>query len=437
MVFHNVFSILGRIAKTSSKIERSPKAGSTYLVSPIIDFLALGGGSLVFLLSLKLWDKNLPQAAALSAALSFVINYPHFAHSYQVFYRNFHIKLFTDLYPYHMRARFFIAGALVPLAFATFFSWSILKSSPIFLGYTVNVMFGLVGWHYVKQGYGALMLCAVRRKQFFSELDKKILLVNAFIVWAYAWSRSNTYSSHLEYWSIPYHTVALPEWVLQVLQTTLAISSLLSLGIFLRKGWGLRGKLPWNGIVAYLCALYVWTAFVNVLHQDAFFFIPAFHSLQYLIMVWKYEDNKARIVQGKQTLTKYYKWLQKYWFIVPLGFCLCIFIQIAPQNWVGSMQYEKGFLFSTIMVLLAALFLRRIFIFIASGVLLGILGFWLVPVWLQSIFTYNQQVFGGALFLFMAWIFINVHHYFMDSVIWRKENADVGRYLFQSESSDG
>ena len=34
-------------------------------------------------------------------------------------------------------------------------------------------------------------------------------------------------------------------------------------------------------------------------------------------------------------------------------------------------------------------------------------------------------------FLLAAWIFINVHHYFLDSVVWRKGNPETGRYLFR------
>jgi hypothetical protein len=30
----------------------------------------------------------------------------------------------------------------------------------------------------------------------------------------------------------------------------------------------------------------------------------------------------------------------------------------------------------------------------------------------------------------MFWIFINVHHYFLDNVMWRRENPDTGKYLF-------
>ena len=34
------------------------------------------------------------------------------------------------------------------------------------------------------------------------------------------------------------------------------------------------------------------------------------------------------------------------------------------------------------------------------------------------------------MFLFVFWIFINVHHYFLDNVMWRRENPDTKKYLF-------
>lgn len=34
------------------------------------------------------------------------------------------------------------------------------------------------------------------------------------------------------------------------------------------------------------------------------------------------------------------------------------------------------------------------------------------------------------MFLFVFWIFINVHHYFLDNVIWRAENPETRQHLF-------
>ncbi|WP_292640252.1 hypothetical protein [Mesorhizobium sp.] len=69
--------------------------------------------------------------------------------------------------------------------------------------------------------------------------------------------------------------------------------------------------------------------------------------------------------------------------------------------------------------------------FIIIGGILGILGFWLVPIALSVLVPYNKEVFGSSLFLFIAWIFINVHRYFLDNVMWRRGNPEVSKYLFR------
>ncbi|WP_245277580.1 hypothetical protein [Mesorhizobium sp. L48C026A00] len=69
--------------------------------------------------------------------------------------------------------------------------------------------------------------------------------------------------------------------------------------------------------------------------------------------------------------------------------------------------------------------------FIIIGSILGILGFWLVPIALSALIPYNEEVLGSSLFLFIAWIFINVHHYFLDNVMWRRGNPEVSKYLFR------
>ena len=43
---------------------------------------------------------------------------------------------------------------------------------------------------------------------------------------------------------------------------------------------------------------------------------------------------------------------------------------------------------------------------------------------------YDQAVFGPTLALFIAWTFINIHHYFIDNVTWRRENPETRRHLF-------
>ena len=72
----------------------------------------------------------------------------------------------------------------------------------------------------------------------------------------------------------------------------------------------------------------------------------------------------------------------------------------------------------------------RLILFTLSGVILGFAGFWGLPIMLNATIPYDDAVFGSTLFLFVGWIFINVHHYFLDTVMWRRENPDTRRYLF-------
>jgi hypothetical protein len=73
---------------------------------------------------------------------------------------------------------------------------------------------------------------------------------------------------------------------------------------------------------------------------------------------------------------------------------------------------------------------RRLAGFAAVAAVLGFLGFWGLPVVAGAFLPYDQAALGATVFLFAFWVFINVHHYFLDSVMWRSRNPDVKRFLF-------
>src|SRR5262249_5672195 len=148
------------------------------------------------------------------------------------------------------------------------------------------------------------------------------------------------------------------------------------------------GVLPFNGMMAYLVTLYSWQLFQRV-HPLWILVIPALHSLQYLAVVWRYEANYEKDRRDAST---------------------------SPNLWI-----LKRYLGTMYRVRFAA--------FILFGFILGFLGFVASPLMLQNLVSYNQEVFGAALFFFIFTIFINVHHYFLDNVMWRRENKDM-RYLF-------
>src|SRR5215831_9833985 len=103
------------IARTYTPAPAAPRSG--YLFGPVFDFLALGGGSLIVCgLIMLLPPKSITnfQLAVLITVLMMLINQPHFAHSYQIFYRGFQEKAFGESYPRDLRIRYIIAGLIVP-----------------------------------------------------------------------------------------------------------------------------------------------------------------------------------------------------------------------------------------------------------------------------------------------------------------------------------
>ena len=98
---------------------------NAYLFHPVVDFLLLGGGSIVLMVLFLLIDP--PKAAypaliAVSVIVAHFINHPHFANSYQIFYRNYRRKAFGGDGNAGLRVRYVVAGIIVPvLLIGTFF----------------------------------------------------------------------------------------------------------------------------------------------------------------------------------------------------------------------------------------------------------------------------------------------------------------------------
>lgn len=169
--------------------------GSAFLILPALYFVPLRYEGLV---------------AATMLFLAYLINYPHFAHSYQLFYRHFGRKLRGDGYDRNLQIRYIVAGIVVPLLMGAFFAYGSITANARLLGNATNAMFFFVGWHYVKQGYGMLMVDAVLKRRFFTDPDKKILLINSYAVWLFAWLQTNTAVRQGKYLGLEYYTFATP-----------------------------------------------------------------------------------------------------------------------------------------------------------------------------------------------------------------------------------
>ncbi len=361
-----------------------------HLFGPVIDFLCLGGSSLLllpFIFLLPEAELKAPVATAMML-LTNLLNHPHFAHSYQIFYRGYGTKAFSGALGREMQVRYLVAGLVVPVLLAAFLGYGAIAADTQLLGYGANIMALAVGWHYAKQGYGMLMVDAALKRRYLDDRTKKILLVNGYAVWLAAWVGLNLAVREENLWGLAYYSFAVPQPLFYLTSLATCVTTALSVWA-LAIHWKTRGSLPVTGVVAYGVSLYLWLAFLNVNLLWALV-VPALHSLQYLTVVWRYQLNyeKAQL---------------------------------------GSADYRKG---SVLRAVFGTNPAGHMAAFVLTGALLGFLAFWAIPVLADSIVPYDRQAIAGFLFLFTFWIFINVHHYFLDSVMWRRENPDTRLYLF-------
>jgi len=362
-----------------------------YLFHPIVDFFCLGGGSLLLFFLLAIFiplEASIPAASVITLGLANLINHPHFAHSYQIFYQNIWQKISVSNPSKSLRLRYMVAGFIVPTALVVFFITSMRSEDAQMLSFGANIMLFFVGWHYVKQGYGMLIVDSVLKRKFFNDSEKKILLHNAYSCWIFFWILTNWTISEQNIWGLQSATFPIPIWMLYTCGLVSAVTTSLTITMLWKKRIIEKNPLPFNGLVAYFTSVYIWMA----LRLDPFFlfFVPVFHSLQYLIVVWRYQYNKTH--------------------------------DTSLSNPQPETEKERS----------VSMPLWRFVSFIAAGLTLGYLGFWAVPQFLDSTIPYDQSVFGGTMFMFIFWIFLNIHHYFLDNVIWRRENPDTKRFLFGS-----
>jgi hypothetical protein len=360
-----------------------------YLFHPVIDFMLAGGGSMLLALPiiLLIHDKKAVEATALGwgLALSNVINFPHFANSYQLLYTGIGKRLFgADTTP-KVRLRYVWAGFVAPALILGFLFLAYSLGDPRLLGYSANAMAFTVGWHYTKQGYGVISVLSAIRRIYYTEIEKRLLLLNGYVVWIYSWLALNRTLHEEKLYGVKYFTFDMPPLLLTIgavaaALTTAAVIAAFAVRILVRKQ-----AVSWNGVVGYACALYLW---LLAFQYDLIFamFIPAFHSLQYLLFTWRYQLNKVLTETGETMGTASVK-----------------------RSRPPMLRFAK---------------------FVGWGLVLGWVGFTGLPLLFHISLSPDPSLFGPSVFVFVFVMWINIHHYFIDNVIWRRDNEDVRKYLF-------
>jgi hypothetical protein len=314
------------------------------------------------------------------------LNDPHFAVTYLLFYKDVRARALGSAWSARQRARYVVAGFVVPAVLVMWAGWALVARSAQALGFMAQLMFLLVGWHYAKQGFGVLTVLSARRGVRFVALERNVVLAHCYAAWAFAFANPSRAAGMFEEKGVVYWAPARPEPLELASGAALALSTLALMFVLAAK-WRREGSLPFTPLIGFLVTIWFWTIYTTI-DPLVRYVIPALHSLQYIYFVWLMKRNEARASEAL--------------FGPPVR--------------------------------------TRLAVLALSAIALGWAQFRGVPSLLDASVASawaNESAarsLGATPFFAAFFIVVNLHHYFMDYVIWRRDNPET-RYLQEPASS--
>lgn len=368
-----------------------PRVPLFSLKREVVEFLVVGGGTLVLYPIALAFQRlsGLEYSQYLTSMIAFyaahVINDPHFGVTYVLFYRRLRKRLFGGEFRGLQRARYAAAGFLVPVLMIAWIVWAMRSQSAERMGQLMQLMYFLVSWHYVKQGFGVLTILSLRRGIRYLPLERTLILAHCFAGWAFAFCSPSGDAYQVEESGVLYWTLGMPRWAELTTQGVFYATGLGVLWVFFRKWQRERVLPPLAPLIGFFITIWLWSVYSGFDPLMAYV-IPGLHSIQYLYFVWLLRKNEALAEAAK--------------------FATDDVLAFAPRR-VGL----------------------RLLTLAASALALGWLAFRGGPQFLDGHFVLSDPDARGGLgptpYLAALGTFVNVHHYFMDNVIWRRDNAET------------
>jgi hypothetical protein len=375
---------MASVATAAESLPSGPRAAAPAAAKA--EFWVTGGASFALLPLCWLLQRALGLDSA-ELAVGFttfyaahVINDPHFAVTYLLFYRDVRSRIWSSEHGRWQRLRYALAGFAVPMVLLAWAVTALAMQSAHSLGWMTQLMFLLVGWHYVKQGFGVVTVLSARRGTSYGLDERRALLAHAFAGWAYAWASPFDPGRRVVEKGVIFTTLSHPGWALPLTRVVF-FASAAPLALLLLRKWRREGAPPMAPLMGFLASVWLWTVYSGI---DPLFIylIPALHSLQYLYFVWLMKRNQARAHEGPPSFGR-------------------------PVT----------------LVLVA---------WAVSSVLLGVLLFHLLPSALDAALVDRRAArfseLGATPYFAALFTVVNLHHYVMDAVLWRRDNPEV-RYL--------
>jgi len=330
------------------------------IISPVVDFLLVGGLSLIVFVPMLLSGRTdlVFIGAGAQAWLGTAINMPHFMASYRLVYRSRASIL------RHKWASIYVPAIL--LIYIVIALWEA-QTSPVLVIVLVTVASAYLAWHYTGQVWGMMASYAYLGGTSFDKRER--LLIRTSLRILLAW-----HVSWFLYTQLRDPSRVRPAFLLISAGTAVAfVLGLIGLASMRRR----TGRLPPAKALVAWSAIFVWYAMM-ARDPKAIFWIQIAHALQYLAFPVRVEIN--RTTAGAQR---------------------------SPRSLATHMALYG-------VILLAVSFL------VAQVVPVAAMGA------VANIFGETPGKSAPILIL----MFLNIHHYFTDGVIWKISNPEVRKELF-------
>jgi hypothetical protein len=245
------------------------------ILNPVIDFLCVGGLSLIVFVPLLLSGRTdlVLIGAGAQAWLAATINMPHFMASYRIIYRS------REMILRHKWASIYVPAILV--VYSAIALWQA-QSSPALVIVLVSVSSGYLAWHYTGQVWGMMASYAYLGGARFENSERLLIRtgLRILLAWQVTW---------FLYTQLRDPSIVRPVYVLVSAGTVVAFV-LGAVGIL--KMRRRTGKFPpARALVAWL-AIFSWYA-VMARDPKALFWIQIAHALQYLAFPIRVEMNRS------------------------------------------------------------------------------------------------------------------------------------------------
>lgn len=205
-------------------------------------------------------------------------------------------------------------------------------------------------YHFSGQTLGITLLYARRAGVRFSRSERLAITAFIFATFIFPLVRFETGRGDQAYFGVPYPTLGMPDWTRQVAGTWLVVCAVAFIAIFIR--WKQQGRaLPPPIVFLPALAQFVW--FVPGSRLAAFNeFVPLFHSLQYLLIASALQLKEKLDVHAIRPSRRYVFWETTRWLFLNVigGMLLFKTLPLVFESTGASAAFVTGVILAAVQI---------------------------------------------------------------------------------------